>query len=107
MLVANAKAGDKMLARNSLILVAALGLFALVGCKSTGEEHGGAMTMETVTIVITTSKGDIEVELWGEKAPKTVASFLSYVDDGFFNNTILFNTRLFISASDMYIHSQI
>lgn len=46
------------------------------------------MTAETVTIVITTSKGEIEVELWGEKAPKTVANFLSYVDDGFFSNTI-------------------
>jgi peptidyl-prolyl cis-trans isomerase B (cyclophilin B) len=77
-----------MLARKSLILVAALGLFALVSCKSIGEEQGGAMTMETVTIVITTSKGDFEVELWGEKAPKTVANFLSYVDDGFFTNTI-------------------
>ena len=46
------------------------------------------MTAETVTIVITTSKGEIEVELWGEKAPKTVANFLSYVDDGFFGDTI-------------------
>jgi len=65
-----------------------LGLFTLMGCKSTGDNRGGAMTTENVTIVITTSKGVIEAELWGEKAPKTVANFLSYVDDGFFANTI-------------------
>lgn len=71
-----------------LIIVAALGLMALAGCKSTGDNQGGAMTTESVTIVIATSKGEIEVELWGEKAPKTVANFLSYVDDNFFAETI-------------------
>jgi peptidyl-prolyl cis-trans isomerase A (cyclophilin A) len=38
-------------------------------------------------IVIETRLGDIEVELYAEKAPKTVASFLSYIDSGFYNNT--------------------
>lgn len=39
-------------------------------------------------VVIETSLGNIEVELYPEKAPLTVANFLQYVDDGFFNETI-------------------
>jgi peptidyl-prolyl cis-trans isomerase A (cyclophilin A) len=38
-------------------------------------------------ILIETQFGDIEVELFPDKAPKTVAAFLSYVDSGFYNNT--------------------
>lgn len=37
---------------------------------------------------IHTSLGDIIVELSPDKAPKTVANFLQYVDDGFYNNTL-------------------
>ena len=37
-------------------------------------------------IQITTSFGDIEIELYPEKAPKTVAAFLSYIDSGYYNN---------------------
>jgi peptidyl-prolyl cis-trans isomerase A (cyclophilin A) len=39
------------------------------------------------TIDIETYYGDIIVELYPEKAPKTVAAFLSYVDSGYFKNT--------------------
>jgi len=35
-----------------------------------------------------TSHGAIVLELYSQKAPKTVENFLSYVRDGFFNNTI-------------------
>ncbi len=38
-------------------------------------------------IVIETRLGDIEVELFADKAPKTVAAFLSYIDSGFYNHT--------------------
>lgn len=38
-------------------------------------------------ILIDTSLGDIEVELFPDKAPKTVAAFLSYVDSGFYDKT--------------------
>jgi peptidyl-prolyl cis-trans isomerase A (cyclophilin A) len=38
-----------------------------------------------VIVVIETEKGDIEVELDPAKAPNTVANFLKYVDDGFYN----------------------
>ena len=35
-----------------------------------------------------TSKGAMTIELDAEKAPKTVANFLAYVDDGFYDGTI-------------------
>lgn len=39
-------------------------------------------------VKIITSMGDIELELYREKAPLTVANFLSYVDENFYENTI-------------------
>ena len=38
-------------------------------------------------IVINTQLGNIEVELFPDQAPKTVAAFLSYIDSGFYNKT--------------------
>lgn len=38
-------------------------------------------------ILIDTQLGDIEVELFPEQAPKTVAAFLSYIDSGYYDNT--------------------
>jgi peptidyl-prolyl cis-trans isomerase B (cyclophilin B) len=40
------------------------------------------------TVLMTTNKGNITVELDEAKAPKTVANFLYYVNKGHFNNTI-------------------
>ncbi len=39
-------------------------------------------------VVISTNHGDITVELFENEAPISVANFLSYVDDGFFDGTI-------------------
>jgi peptidyl-prolyl cis-trans isomerase A (cyclophilin A) len=41
----------------------------------------------TPHILIQTSKGDIEIELYPLQAPKTVAAFLSYVDSNYYNNS--------------------
>ncbi|MBA3673556.1 MAG: peptidylprolyl isomerase [Chitinophagaceae bacterium] len=38
-------------------------------------------------VIIETNFGDIEVELYPDKAPKTVTAFLSYVDSGFYKNS--------------------
>jgi peptidyl-prolyl cis-trans isomerase B (cyclophilin B) len=40
------------------------------------------------TVLMTTNKGNIKIELDDEKAPKTVANFVEYVNQGHFNNTI-------------------
>lgn len=39
-------------------------------------------------VVISTSKGDIKVELDTENTPKTTENFLNYVRSGFYNDTI-------------------
>lgn len=39
-------------------------------------------------VKLETSMGDIVLELYPEKAPDTVANFLQYVKDGFYNGTI-------------------
>jgi cyclophilin family peptidyl-prolyl cis-trans isomerase len=39
-------------------------------------------------VVMTTSAGSVTIELWPDKAPKTVANFLNYVDQGFYDGTI-------------------
>ncbi|MGI5870351.1 MAG: peptidylprolyl isomerase [Kiritimatiellia bacterium] len=42
----------------------------------------------TATVVIETSMGALKAELYADKAPITVANFLSYVDSGFYDGTI-------------------
>jgi len=58
-------------------------LLALTSLSSYAE---GGSTLPHVKLE--TSHGDIIIELNEEKAPNTVANFLSYVEDGFYNGTI-------------------
>jgi peptidyl-prolyl cis-trans isomerase B (cyclophilin B) len=46
------------------------------------------MAEDRPKVVIETSMGDIEVELWPDRSPRTVENFLQYVDDGFYEGTI-------------------
>ena len=54
-------------------------LLFFVGCKQP--------TYKNPHIVIQTKFGDIEVELYPDKAPKSVAAFLSYVDLGYYKSS--------------------
>lgn len=45
-------------------------------------------TLSNPQVVIKTSEGDITVQLFADKAPVTVANFLTYVDDGFYDGTV-------------------
>lgn len=54
--------------------------WGLSGCKSR-EPHTGTR------VLIETAFGDIEVELYPEKAPASVAAFLRNVDSGYYHNT--------------------
>jgi peptidyl-prolyl cis-trans isomerase A (cyclophilin A) len=48
----------------------------------------GASAQANPQVLIKTSAGEIVVELYPEKAPKTVANFLQYVDDKHYDGTI-------------------
>jgi cyclophilin family peptidyl-prolyl cis-trans isomerase len=41
-----------------------------------------------VKLLMQTSLGDVTLELYPDKAPKTVENFLRYADEGFYNGTI-------------------
>ncbi len=42
----------------------------------------------TTMVILSTSAGDITLELDAEKAPKTVANFLEYANEGYYDGTI-------------------
>jgi len=39
-------------------------------------------------VILKTNYGDIKLAMFADAAPKTVANFLSYVEDGFYNGTV-------------------
>jgi len=43
----------------------------------------------TPQVVLHTSQGDITLELYADKAPKSVANFLQYTREGFYSGTVL------------------
>lgn len=47
---------------------------------------------ETIDVLIKTSLGSIEVELYSEKAPITVHNFLRYLDGGYYNRSSFYRT---------------
>lgn len=46
-----------------------------------------------VQVKLTTSMGDIVLELYPDKAPATVDNFLRYVKDGFYNGTVFHRVK--------------
>lgn len=59
--------------------------------KASGENASAKATANTgkdATVQFTTNKGTFTVRLFADKAPKTVANFLQYVNEGFYNGTI-------------------
>ncbi len=69
-----------MLRRNALVLAA----FVLIPLSFTFTVHA----QDKPRVQLETSQGNLVIELEQEKAPKTVANFLRYVDDGFYNGLI-------------------
>lgn len=57
-------------------------LFSLItGCNAMSDNNNPRVTIQT-------SQGSFVIELFQDKAPKTVENFLSYVNDGFYDGTI-------------------
>jgi peptidyl-prolyl cis-trans isomerase A (cyclophilin A) len=51
-----------------------------------------ARTPDTVSVLIVTELGNIEVDLYPKKAPITVQNFLKYVDGGLYNGGVFHRT---------------
>lgn len=86
-----------MALRGSGAIVGALALALWLGVqaqsqtkpdKPAGDDANAAAQEKLVYALMKTSKGDILLELNREKAPVTVANFLSYVDKKYYDGTI-------------------
>lgn len=63
------------------IMAAAITLTFMAGGASLAARSNPVVKLET-------SLGDIEIELYADKAPKSVENFLTYVNKGFYNGTV-------------------
>lgn len=59
-------------------------IFAMFASGSAAGQQANA----NPRVVLETNKGSITIELFQDKAPKTVQNFLQYVDSGHYNNTV-------------------
>jgi peptidyl-prolyl cis-trans isomerase B (cyclophilin B) len=66
-------------------LVLAIGAIQ-VGC--TMAEDGKPQNPNDPIVLMSTSAGDVKIELYKDKAPATVANFLAYVNDKFYDGTV-------------------
>ena len=72
--------------QSRLILpIALIGAALSFGTSSLAAEE---KSMANPVVAMETSEGTIKIELWADKAPKTAANFLSYVDEKFYDGTI-------------------
>ena len=65
------------------ILLAVL-ILAIIAGTSMGQESA----VSNPQVVMETSKGEIVLELYPDKAPLTVKNFLDYIDAGFYSGTV-------------------
>ncbi|HJV85796.1 MAG TPA: peptidylprolyl isomerase [Noviherbaspirillum sp.] len=63
-------------------------IMQLIAALSLAGTGFGAMAADTPHVSLKTSMGEIVLELYPDKAPKTVDNFLSYVKSGHYNGTI-------------------
>jgi peptidyl-prolyl cis-trans isomerase B (cyclophilin B) len=76
-----AKPGPKIYGRLALAGLMMLALIITNGSTARAERSHPLVKLET-------SMGEITLELYPDKAPATVANFLQYAKDGFYNGTI-------------------
>jgi len=77
--------------KRQTITIIAISLLLLVpACSGARQGHKGKGNQmgKGTAVVIETSEGTIKAELWADQAPETVANFLAYADDGFFDGLI-------------------
>ena len=73
------------------LLAALLLIVPLTVAAQTTQPAAAAPTAPAATpeVLLHTSQGDITLALYPDKAPKSVANFLQYVRDGFYDGTLL------------------
>jgi peptidyl-prolyl cis-trans isomerase B (cyclophilin B) len=76
-----------MLRFSRLIMALALVLALAIPCLAQSASSGAPQTGK-ILVKLETSKGDIVLELYKDKAPQSVANFLSYVKKGHYDGTI-------------------
>lgn len=74
--------------RRTFTTLLALVTSALVSCGETPAEEKSQTSGEKPEVIISTSMGDITLELYPDKAPISVKNFLSYVDKGSYDGTV-------------------
>ncbi len=70
------------------ILLLLAGVTACKGESGKSEVKMDDLAGTGIVVVMKTSMGEVEMELYRDKAPDTVDNFLKYVDDGFYDGTI-------------------
>jgi peptidyl-prolyl cis-trans isomerase A (cyclophilin A) len=70
------------------LAIMALTTMLLAGSVSAGETLMTTNATTNTIVVMATSEGDIEIELFADKAPISVSNFLAYVDEKFYDNTV-------------------
>jgi cyclophilin family peptidyl-prolyl cis-trans isomerase len=71
-----------------IVMVLVLILAAVFGFVSKGRTTGQTTMTDEIKIKLETTKGDIIIKLYPDKAPITVKNFLDYVNSGFYEGTI-------------------
>lgn len=72
----------------SLLAVTRRATLAILTAAAIGLAAGAAIAQDTPKVKFATSAGDFVVELYPDKAPKTVENFLQYVKDKHYDGTI-------------------
>lgn len=78
----------KSLRYKCLAAASALCLLAVSYAHANNLDQQGSQMSTSNQVKLSTSKGDIVIQLNPEKAPETTKNFLSYVQDGFYDGTI-------------------
>ncbi len=73
---------------NKILIGVVIVLAIILAVVLVWQGFGGNSPEENPTVLIKTSMGDITVELYSDLAPNTVDNFLSYVDDGFYEDLV-------------------
>jgi len=61
---------------------------AVLACAACSVAQEREKPVANPVVIMETSEGTIKIELWADKAPKTVENFLAYVNEKYYDGTI-------------------